>query len=346
MPQKLVSVIVVNYDGHRTIRDCITSIIRSKYVDEILLIDNCSKDESLASIEDCDDNRLSIIRLSSNVGLCRARNLGAAEARGRYLAFVDQDTKVHQNWLEEPVTLLEMHKEIGAVQCVNLSLRNPDIISHGGVGLDGLLWKGFPRSTLHHKSSYWPVLYPIGAGFVIRRDAWQTVKGFDPAFFIGNDDIDLGIRLWLAGYEVACAPKAIVYHDDASGDLRSRRDTSRIFAFYGVRNLLSLWTKNISGRKLLKHVLPFSLMIPFMALFESGPWGILAIVSFLRDLPIVYKKRVNIQSSRKISDQKIMRALQGILPSKGLARELTTAINYLRKTTPSIRRQMRQNKMA
>jgi len=337
--QKLVSVIVVNYDGYKTIRDCITSIIRSNHVDEILLIDNCSKDESLALIEECDDNRLSIIRLNSNVGLCRARNLGAAKARGRYLAFVDQDTKVHRNWLEEPVALLKMYKEIGAVQCVNLSSRNPDIISHGGVGLDGLLWKGFPRSILHHRRSYWHVLYPIGAGFVIRRDAWETVRGFDPDFFIGNDDVDLGIRLWLAGYEVACTPKAIVYHEDASGELRSGKDTSRIFAFYGVKNLLSLWTKNMSGRELLRHVLPFSPMIPFMALFESGPWGIVAIVSFLRDLPMVYKKRVDIQSSRKISDQKIMRALQSILPSKGVAREFTLALNFLRKTMLSIRRQ-------
>ena len=337
MPQKLVSVIVVNYNGYRTIRDCITSIIRSRYVDEILLIDNCSKDESLALIEETEDDRLSIIRLNSNVGLCKARNLGAAKAKGRYLAFVDQDTRVHQNWLEEPVTLLETHEEIGAAQCVNLSSRDPDIISHGGVGLDGVLWKGFPRSALHYRLSYWPVLYPVGAGFVIRRDAWETVRGFDSDFFIGNDDVDLGIRLWLAGYEVACAPKAIVYHEDASGELRSGKDTSRIFAFYGVKNLLSLWTKNMSRRKLLKHVLPFSLMIPFMAVFESGPWGIIAIVSFLRDLPTVYNKRVNIQSSRKISDQKIMRALQSVLPSKGLAREFTLALNFLRKTMLSIR---------
>jgi len=328
-PKRAASVIIVSYQGGDILRECIASIIHSKYVSEIILIDNCSSDGSLEAIKEFADDRLNVIRMSSNVGLCKARNLGASIAIGEYLAFVDQDTKVHRNWLEEPLHLLDNHPEIGAVQCMNLSRERPEMISHGGIGLDGLYWNQQPSSILEHVKSYRHVLYPIGAGFVIRRDAWDAVKGFDPDFFVGYDDVDLGIRMWLRGFEVVCASKAIVYHDQARGHLRSRKGISVTFAFFGIKNLLSMWTKNLSFRMIIKHVLPFCPAIPVMALIESRAWGIMAILSFLRDLPAVFKKRAEVQSSRRIPDQQIIRALQHIFPAQELAREVTAIIHFI-----------------
>jgi GT2 family glycosyltransferase len=297
---------VVNYNCYTTLNDCIRSILLSKGVGELLLVDNASTDGSMDLIEDCTDVRLKIIRLNRNVGLAGARNLAAAKTRGHYIAFTDADSKVDPEWLQDPCFLLETHKEIGAVQCKILSYRHPDKISYAGEGLDGCAWWNMPKESLNF---YRRILFPIGAGFVIRRDAWDIVKGFDSAFFVGYDDIDLGIRLWLSGYEVICSSEGVVYHD--GGNLRRRKDIAPIFEFYGMRNTFYLWAKDLQGRTLVKQVLPFSLLYPFMAFWRFGVVGVMAVISFLKKLPSILVKRHEVQRLRKISDEKIILMLRG-----------------------------------
>ena len=112
-----VFVIVVNYNCIETLNDCIRSILLSKGVGGLLLVDNASTDRSLDLLKDCTDARLKIIRLPRNVGLAKARNLAVTKAKGNYIAFTDADSVVDPDWLQAPCSLLETHKEIGAVQC-------------------------------------------------------------------------------------------------------------------------------------------------------------------------------------------------------------------------------------
>jgi len=313
-----VSVIVVNYNCYTTLNDCIRSILLSKGVGELLLVDNASTDGSMDLIENYTDVRLKIIRLKRNIGLAGARNLAAAKTRSHYIAFTDADTIVDPEWLQDPCFLLETHKEFGAVQCKVLSWRHPDRIAEAELGFDGRDWTGMPKERL---TSYRAILFPIGAGFVIRRDVWDLVEGFDPAFFVGHDDVDLGIRLWLSGYEVLCSSEGIVYHD--GGNLRSRKDIAPIFQFYGMKNTLSMWAKDLQGRTLVKQVLPFSLLYPFMAFWRFGVVGVMAVISFLKKLPSILVKRHEVQRLRKISDEKIILMLRGggALPVQMFARD-------------------------
>ena len=89
-----VSVIVVNYNCLSTLDACIGTILRSKYVEELLLVDNASTDGSIESIKHHSDDRLKIIRLSRNVGLTSARNLAATQASCNILAITDADIAV------------------------------------------------------------------------------------------------------------------------------------------------------------------------------------------------------------------------------------------------------------
>ena len=307
-----VSVIVVNYNCNTTLKACIESILLSKEVGELLLVDNASTDDSLSLIKKCTDARLKILTLNRNIGLPAARNLAASKTKSRFIAFTDADSVVHPDWLQDPCSLLEKHSEIGAVQCKILSFRNPETISNVGIGLNdlGYYW-GMPKESLN---SYRHILFPIGAGFVIRRDAWNLVKGFDSFFFVGYDDIDLGVRLWLSGYAVMCSYKGIVYHD--GGHLRKRRGIAPIFQFYSMRNMLYLWAKNLQGRTLAKQMIPFSLLIPFMAFWRFRVAGLMGVTSFLTRAPLTITKRYEVQRLRKIPDKQIVQMLHrsGELP--------------------------------
>lgn len=331
-----VSVIVVNYNCYSTLNECLRSILLSRGVEELLLVDNASTDGSMELVEKNTDARLKIIRLKRNVGLAKARNLAAAKAIGHYLAFTDADSKVDREWLQEPCILLETYKAIGAVQCKILSYKHPNKISYTGVGLEGWNWKDMPKDRLN---SYHRKLFPIGAAFIIRREIWDLVKGFDPAFFIGNDDVDLGIRLWLSGYEVICSPRAIAYHD--GGTLRSRKDVAPIFQFYGIKNQLSIWAKDLQERTLVKEVLPFFLLYPLMAFWQAGVPGVMGMLSFLKKLPSILVKRYEVQQLRKTSDEKIMPMLQYILPVHMLTSDLRTLLTYIFRRIRAFMRNIR-----
>jgi GT2 family glycosyltransferase len=320
------------------LNECISSILLSRGVDELLLVDNASTDGSMELAEKNTDARLKIIRLKRNIGLAKARNLAAAKAVGNYLAFTDADTKVDREWLQELCILLETHKAIGAVQCKILSYKHPNKTSYAGVGLNDWNWKDMPKGRLN---SYRRILFPIGAAFIIRREIWDLVKGFDPAFFVGNDDVDLGIRLWLSGYEVICSHRAIAYHD--GGDLRSRKDVAPIFQFYGIKNMLSIWTKDLQGRTLVKEILPFSLLYPFMAFWEAGVPGVMGMLSFLKELLLILIKRNEVQQLRRTSDEKIMPMLQLILPIHLLTDDLRTLLKYIFRRIRTFMRNIRNS---
>ncbi|MCW4003156.1 MAG: glycosyltransferase family 2 protein [Candidatus Bathyarchaeota archaeon] len=334
MPQ--VSVIVVNYNCHTTLKACIHSILLSKNVGELVLVDNASTDRSLELIQDyTTDERLKIIPLKSNIGLAGARNLAVTKTNCEYLAFTDADSIVDPDWLGTPCSLLENYQTIGAVQCKMLSIKTPNLLSIAGTLVNGISWFKSPEKKLNFEL----ILFPVGACIITRRDIWDIVSGFDSAFFVGHDDIDFGIRLWLRGYAVVCTSEGIVYHD--GGNLRSSKGVAPIFHFYGGRNMLSIWAKDLEGRTLVKHVLPFSFFYPFQAFLHGGGiTGIIGVISFLRTLPSILTKRQKIQAHRKISDNVLVPMLRdaNFLPVQEFTDDFRTVLKFILRKTRSIKK--------
>lgn len=97
---KLVSIVVPVYNAGAYIEETIEMVRRQTYSDwELLLVDDCSKDDSKAKIEKCceEDKRIRLIAKSQNEGAALARNTGIDHAKGRYIAFLDAD----DIWLPE-----------------------------------------------------------------------------------------------------------------------------------------------------------------------------------------------------------------------------------------------------
>ena len=111
----LISVVMPNYNGHRFVEQAINSVLNQTYQNfELIVVDDCSNDDSLSLIEHKaqSDNRIRVIALEHNVGVANARNVGIKEAKGEYIALLDNDDLWTEDKLERQLALAQKGADI------------------------------------------------------------------------------------------------------------------------------------------------------------------------------------------------------------------------------------------
>lgn len=112
----LVSVITTTYNGITYLRQTIDSVLKQTLREfEYILIDDCSRDDTVALIRSYNDPRIVLVQNDPNRGISESRNLGFRMARGRYIATLDQDDVCDPRRLEMQVRHLEQHPEVAVV---------------------------------------------------------------------------------------------------------------------------------------------------------------------------------------------------------------------------------------
>ncbi len=110
--KELVSIIMPNYNSASFIEESIVSVLSQGYENwELILVDDCSSDDSLKAIEAliADDKRIKLLQLTQNGGPAVARNRAIEEAKGRYIAFLDSDDLWHADKLSRQVSFMKDH---------------------------------------------------------------------------------------------------------------------------------------------------------------------------------------------------------------------------------------------
>lgn len=108
----LVSIITPNYNAEKFIAETIESVINQTYTNwELIIVDDCSTDDSLAIINEFikKEDRIKLIKLSKNSGPAVARNNGIEVAKGEYMAFLDSDDRWFSNKLEVQLNVMQKH---------------------------------------------------------------------------------------------------------------------------------------------------------------------------------------------------------------------------------------------
>ena len=262
--QPLVSVIVLNYNGARWLERCINSLRSQTLLGqmEVIVADNVSTDGSqrLAKqlIESWPGARF--IQHDQNLGYCEGNNRAAEAARGEYLLFLNNDTWLEPNCLE--VLLAEVRKT-GAAAAGPLILNYEDesFQSLGAFGFDvfGLASTRLPSAQTRE------VLMPEGCAYLIRRDLFQQLGGFDREFFMFADEFDLSWRVWISGHRAIAVPAARLHHrgaaqvNPAGGGAAVEFRTSDAKRFYANRNSLLALLKN--ARHVLLLLVPLQLCL-------------------------------------------------------------------------------------
>jgi len=184
---------------------------------ELVLVDDGSTEETARLLADF-RGQLRTVRNASPGGFAAACNLGAAEARGDILVFLNNDMAPVEGWLDALLDYLTEHGEVAAVGCKLLDSQGR--IQHAGVVLcgDGLprhAYRGFARDHPAVEQSR-AVKAVTGACLAIRRPSFEEVGGFDQAFLNGFEDIDLCLRLGERGYGVHYCHKSELHHFESS----------------------------------------------------------------------------------------------------------------------------------
>ncbi len=214
--QPTVSVVIVNWNGRHLLGECLDSLLaQSVGVIEIILVDNGSRDGSAEYVQERYHD-VRVVSLPENIGFAGGNNAGIRAASGKYIALLNNDTKVDPNWLTNLLKEAEASPAIvGMWASKILSYDNPGIIDNVGLLLypDGL---GRGKGRLEADGGQYDerneAFFPSGCAGLYRREMLEEIGLFDDEFFAYADDVDLGLRARLAGWQCIYVPSAKVYH--------------------------------------------------------------------------------------------------------------------------------------
>ncbi|HEX7746498.1 MAG TPA: glycosyltransferase family 2 protein [Micromonosporaceae bacterium] len=154
-----------------------------------------------------------VLRPVENAGFAGGCRLGAAEATGDYVAFVNSDAIVAPDALAKTIAVAA-EEGVGAAMASIRLATDPDLINTSGNPLHftGLSWAGGNGEpvTAHAHRRRVPAL--SGCCFVMRRDLWRELDGFPAEYFAYHEDTELSLRLWQRGLRPQYVPDAVVLH--------------------------------------------------------------------------------------------------------------------------------------
>ncbi len=232
-----VTVLVPVYNGEGLVDAAIESVLAQTYRDfELLLIDDCSTDGSCSVIGSYEDTRIRLVRNETNLGQIGTLNRGLAEARGRYVARLDQDDRALPERLARQVEILETEPEVALVgtwmtvvddegrQMAWLQGRLDDYVDFLFDALTNQLKLGHPS-------------------VMFRRDAVLELGGYDASVRLAEDK-DLWRRLLLAGHEARIVTEPLVLYllhpgQQSQKSWREQQDNDAVAYARFVRELSS-----------------------------------------------------------------------------------------------------------
>lgn len=272
----VVSVLVISYNTRAMTLDCLASVLAETTVPyELIVLDNASPDGSASAIAEAFPD-LRLIASPENHGFAVGNNLAAEAARGEYLLLLNPDTLVLDHAIDRIVAFAE---------------RRPQALIWGGRTLNGdrtlnpasvfgriTLWSLFCRTSglalVFRKSAFFnpeemgawqrdderAVDIVQGSFFLIRRDLWERLGGFDPSFVMYGEEQDLCRRAAGLGARPRMTPEAEIVHFHGASSRRAAREIMTLKANVTVvKRHLPAWQRRLG-----------------VLLLEAWPWSRMA----------------------------------------------------------------------
>ena len=273
-----VSIIIPTYNGLNHLKSLLPSIEEVDFPKrniEVIIVDNNSVDNTKSYIKENYKDLCRIIHLRENAGFCKACNIGAKTAEGKWLVFLNNDMKLDKNFLKGFLEVIDGTDIVcGGAKILSWDGSKIDFVKGSinplGFGFNDFYGKKYEEGTFN--TSY-PLLFPCGGAMIIRKDIFSEVKGFDEKYYMLFEDVDLGWRLNLFGYKVYFCPNAVCYHK-GHATLSKKNIMERIF--YHERNAFFNIFKNYEEdcfQKAIPYFLSYlGMKIHFNILYSNGKY--------------------------------------------------------------------------
>jgi len=209
----MVSIIIVTYNNEHQIEACLNSIKKQCQEEdyEVIIVDNLSKDKTTEIIK-TRYTWAKLIESKENLGFGKGNNLGAKQATGDILFFLNPDTVLKNNLVKIITRFFQEHPKAGAMSPRQLDEKGQN--RYENIAQDPTLFnliRGMlPREYDWNKEQ--EIDLACAAALAIKTKVFQQVNGFDPGFFLYMEENDLCLRIRQKGYKIYYSPEGKVYH--------------------------------------------------------------------------------------------------------------------------------------
>ncbi len=297
-------VVTVNYHGAQDTVECIASLKKSLVPVEVVVVDNSAASPELKKLL-VEDTDVRIISAPENLGFGKGNNLGIVWALENtdceFVLLLNNDATV------EPASIQNLYKIMDEDDSVGLATgrivtadREPRLWygggcidwRRGGGSIPGFM--GSAENDLALKSR--AVEFASGCVMLVRRQVFERIGGFDPVFFMYEEDIDFSLRVSGCGYKLWYQPTAIFrHHIHGSQETRNEEFVERwspsnpnlaFHTYHMVRNSIINMRKHITAKQLLDCLLfyPAFLAVKSFRICRSlGPRALKPVFRGLRD---------------------------------------------------------------
>lgn len=294
-----VTAVMIAWGAEPLLEDAVAAVLASVDVDvDVVVVDNGCTTGAVERLRAAAG--VKVLSPGTNTGFAHGCNLGAREATGPNLAFINADALV------DPPALAHLVRALGddTVALTTSSLRlldDPQRMNSAGnpVHFSGLSWAGALGEHASRHQATRDVASASGAAVAVRADRFAELGGFCEPMFAYCEDTELSLRCWQSGLRVVYVPDAVVAHD-----YEFSRHPSKLYLL--ERNRLLLVATLFERRTLL-------LLAPALAAFEGAVLLMAARQGWareklrgwawlLRHASVVRRRRTQVQTRRVVGD--------------------------------------------
>ncbi|MBU3957241.1 glycosyltransferase family 2 protein [Patescibacteria group bacterium] len=316
------AVIVLNYNGKQFLDDCLSSLKKQTFRDyQVWVLDNASSDGSVDYIK----KRypwVKVIENERNDGTAEGSNVAARNTDSKYIVFMSNDIKADKNCLKYLVETLDEDEKVAICSSKLLRFEKDKktgkyLIDNVGGDLDiyGFGWPRGVQKTGKKWDKKKDVAFSYGGSFIIRRQLFEKIGGYDRRYFTLGDDIDFSWRIQLLGYRVVVNPASFVYHK-VSATLGVIYQTPQR-RFWSERNCLRTLLKNYEAKNLFlilpRYFVIETMEMGFFLFLKRQPRVVFGLIKAflwnLVNLPDTLRERVRIQKMRVVGDKEILKMM-------------------------------------
>ena len=251
-----VTVIIPNYNGMKFLEPCFEALKAQTYRNfKILVVDNGSSDGSKEWLK---AQGVDTIFLEENTGFSGAVNIGIKAADTPYVILLNNDTKADEYYVAEMVKAIERSPKIFSVSSRMIQMYHPDLMDDAGDMYCILGWayqRGIGQSVKKYGRSR-RVFSACAGAAIYRREVFEQIGYFDEMHFAYLEDLDVGYRARIYGYDNVYCPAAVVYHV-GSGTSGSKYNAFKVKL--AARNSVYLNYKNMPLPQLVLNAVPLAL---------------------------------------------------------------------------------------